>query len=140
MTVWLRLLASVYGVMIHWINSFSSGIDSHTDTQNLFFFLVCYLKKIYGNVLCHTMQTVTCTMKQLTPPILSRFFLFLTWQGTKCSKVILRACINPLCLSDQIHRRNSHVQDHRAPDKQQWVDTTYRCVAKTVEEWIEPKL
>lgn len=77
-----------------------------------------------------------------------------TWQGSRGSKVSLRVCINPLRSSDQIRRTASHVQDHRAPDTHQWVDATFRCLArwcahmllcryckhKTFEEWIGTSL
>lgn len=65
---------------------------------------------------------------------LARAITSFSWQGFKGSKVFLWAYINPLFLSDHIHR-TGHVQDHRASNTQLWVNTnftfetyTYKCL------------
>ena len=57
---------------------------------------------------------------------------FLNLSRVQRFKGFFRACINPEHSSDWVCRTTSHVQHHRAPDTQQWVDTTFRFLFEII--------
>lgn len=98
-------------VLMYYVTIWKQWPASQSNGESFFCHFYYWFNDIVKNVL-------SC----LVPDTMSS-----SWQGSKGSKVFLRACfINPLHLSDQIHRTTSHVQDPTTPDTQQWVDTAFR--------------